>query len=91
LTGWQNGDFNYDGVVNYEDYALMDAACATFENGPLATSEIAAHAAEFGQSYIAALAALDPAAVPAVAPEPASTSFIGVGLIGLLGRRRSRK
>ena len=24
LTGWSNGDFNYDGVVNGLDYALID-------------------------------------------------------------------
>jgi len=24
LTGWQNGDFNYDGVVDGSDYALID-------------------------------------------------------------------
>ena len=24
LTGWSNGDFNYDGVVNGSDYALID-------------------------------------------------------------------
>ena len=24
LTGWSNGDFNYDGVVNGRDYALID-------------------------------------------------------------------
>ena len=25
LTGWSNGDFNYDGVVNGADYALIDS------------------------------------------------------------------
>jgi hypothetical protein len=26
LTGWQNGDFNYDGAVNGSDYTLIDNA-----------------------------------------------------------------
>ena len=26
LTGWFNGDFNYDGVVDGSDYALIDNA-----------------------------------------------------------------
>ncbi len=26
LTGWQNGDFNYDGVINGSDYTLIDNA-----------------------------------------------------------------
>jgi hypothetical protein len=24
LTGWSNGDFNYDGKVNFDDYVVMD-------------------------------------------------------------------
>jgi len=26
LTGWNNGDFNYDGVINGDDYTLIDNA-----------------------------------------------------------------
>jgi hypothetical protein len=26
LTGWYNGDFNYDGTVNGSDYTLLDNA-----------------------------------------------------------------
>jgi hypothetical protein len=26
LTGWANGDFNYDGAVNSSDYTLLDNA-----------------------------------------------------------------
>jgi hypothetical protein len=26
LTGWYNGDFNYDGVINGDDYTMIDNA-----------------------------------------------------------------
>jgi hypothetical protein len=26
LSGWSNGDFNYDGVINGDDYTLIDNA-----------------------------------------------------------------
>jgi hypothetical protein len=26
LTGWQNGDFNYDNAINGDDYTLIDNA-----------------------------------------------------------------
>ena len=29
MTGWYNGDFNYDGVINGDDYALIDNAFNT--------------------------------------------------------------
>ncbi len=51
LTGWANGDFNYDGVVDYRDYALIDYAYA-HQSGALAESLLAEHAAEFGTPYV---------------------------------------
>jgi hypothetical protein len=29
LTGWLNGDFNYSGAVNFDDYVLIDVAFNT--------------------------------------------------------------
>jgi len=86
LTGWANGDFNYDGVVNYEDYALADAACDIADGGQsdaLAHYEIPLHAYEFGQPYVTALLALDPTAP---IPEPNALAFLTFGAIAALRR-----
>ena len=80
---WANGDFNYDGTINYLDYALIDNACRA-QSGTLAEPEIALHTAEFGQAYANALAALDPAAVP----EPGALGMMVLAAPFLLARRR---
>jgi hypothetical protein len=77
LTGWQNGDFNYDGVVDGSDYSLIDN---TF-------NQISATGAS-PLAVIASPADLN-AGVNAV-PEPATLGLLGMGAIGLLGRRRRR-
>jgi hypothetical protein len=33
LTGWMNGDFNYDGVVDETDYAIIDNVFAMIGGG----------------------------------------------------------
>jgi xyloglucan-specific exo-beta-1,4-glucanase len=47
LTGWQNGDFNYDNKINGDDYTLIDNAFNTqSQSGPLAAVKPLAEVAE---------------------------------------------
>ena len=78
-----NGDFNYDGLVDYRDYAIIDTAFGMQGGGPLADSEIAAHTAEFGAPYLAALASLQ-----SEVPEPAALGLLAMGSVALLRRRK---
>jgi fibronectin-binding autotransporter adhesin len=81
LTGWQNGDFNYDGVVNGSDYTLMDNAFNS--QGAAIAAEVATPTAEIAT-----------AGGSSSVPEPASLGLLGIGAVGLLGRRggsRSRR
>jgi hypothetical protein len=52
LTGWINGDFNYDGTVNPADYSLIDkgfAFSAALPAAPLAAAAKPAPAQPEGQ------------------------------------------
>jgi autotransporter-associated beta strand protein len=75
LTGWQNGDFNYDGVINGSDYTLIDNAFN--QQAVQLSTEIASPTAQ-----------LAGAGASSAVPEPASLSLLGLGAMGLLGRRR---
>jgi autotransporter-associated beta strand protein len=79
LTGWQNGDFNYDGAVDGSDYTLMDNAFNT--QGAAIASQLASPTAQ-----IAGLSTTS--AITSAVPEPASLGVLGIGVFGLLGRRR---
>jgi fibronectin-binding autotransporter adhesin len=81
ISGWFNGDFNYDNVVNGSDYTLIDNAFNS--QGAQFTSQIASPDA-------IATAELAGGGVSAV-PEPASLSLLGIGAVGLLGRRSRRR
>ena len=72
LTGWFNGDFNYDGVINGSDYTLIDNAFNT--QGAQLAAQIASPTAE-----IAAISAV---------PEPTTLGLLGMSAIAVLGRRR---
>ena len=78
VSGWQNGDFNYDGVVNGSDYTLIDNAFNT--QSAALTSEIATATDQIAGS----------GATSAV-PEPATLGLLGIGVLGLLGRRNPRR
>jgi hypothetical protein len=80
LTGWYNGDFNYDGVVDGSDYTLIDNAFNS--QGSSLASEIASPSA-IPTAQIASGAS--------AVPEPTSLGLLGIGMIGLLGRRRCSK
>jgi fibronectin-binding autotransporter adhesin len=77
ISGWYNGDFNYDGVVDGSDYTLMDNAFNS--QGAQLSAEIASPTAE-----------LAPSGGVSAVPEPTSLGLLGIGAIGLLGRRRRR-
>jgi autotransporter-associated beta strand protein len=78
LTGWHNGDFNYDGVTNGSDYTLIDNAFNT--QGAQISSEIATITAQIAGSN----------AGTSAVPEPTTLGLLGIGAVGLLGRRSRR-
>jgi hypothetical protein len=74
LSGWYNGDFNYDGVVNGSDYTLIDNAFNT--QGAQILSQVASPTAQIAGSVSSAV------------PEPTALGLIGIGVLGLLSRRK---
>ena len=83
-TGWANGDFNYDGVVDGSDYALADNAF----NQQM--GQFAAPASALAGSVVASPAALVAGGASAV-PEPTSVALLAVGAASVLGGRRRRR
>jgi autotransporter-associated beta strand protein len=79
LTGWQNGDFNYDGFVNGSDYTLIDNAFNT-QGAQLQTQFATATAQIAGGS-----------GASSAVPEPTSLGLLALGSLGLLGRRNRRR
>jgi hypothetical protein len=77
LTGWFNGDFNYDGVINGSDYTLIDNAFNT--QGAQLDGQIAGGAA-VATAQIGATTAV---------PDPATVGIFAVGCL-VPGRRRRR-
>jgi hypothetical protein len=77
LTGWANGDFNYDGVVDGSDYTLIDNAFNS--QGASLAAEVATPTAQI-------------AGAPggSAVPEPSTLGLLGIGAVGLLGRRRRK-
>jgi hypothetical protein len=74
LTGWYNGDFNYDGVINGDDYTMIDNAYNSqgsvgFAASP--ASQIAANKAQMAETADATGSSkghATPGGSPAVAP-----------------------
>jgi fibronectin-binding autotransporter adhesin len=79
LTGWFNGDFNYDGVINGSDYTLIDNA---FNTQGAQISDLIAGPEAIATAQIAGTSAV---------PEPATIGLLGIGAVGLLGRRSRRR
>jgi hypothetical protein len=83
MTGWQYGDFNYDGVVDGSDFSLIDN---TFNQ---ITATGASPLAIIGGSANLTASPADTISAANV-PEPTTLGLLGIGAIGLLGRRRRR-
>jgi hypothetical protein len=80
-TGWwADGDFNYDGVVDEQDYLLIDRSLA-WQDGAVPAELLESRQAMFGPAYVADL--------QATVPEPGTAGLLAVGA-GLLVRRRRR-
>jgi hypothetical protein len=81
-TGWwAEGDFNYDGVVDQQDYLLIDRSLA-WQDGSVPTALLESREAMFGPAYVADL--------EATVPEPGAVGLLVVGA-GILRRRRRRR
>ncbi|MGD0140926.1 MAG: PEP-CTERM sorting domain-containing protein [Tepidisphaeraceae bacterium] len=80
-SGWDQGDFNYDGVVNAADFNEL---AANFNQG------------DSGAASAGDVAALDAFAVAngislANVPEPASVGMMVMAGLGIFARRRRRR
>ena len=71
-TGWHNGDFNYDGVINGDDYTLIDNAFNT--QGSVSFAGVSAGPAEMIATNTDQIAV----------PEPGTFSLIAIGAMGCL-------
>jgi len=95
-NSWIEGDFNLDTVVTGDDYLAIDANLGKGSPTPLAFAElksemVAKHVAMFGEEYLVKLAEVEANGVTTAVPEPGALSLVGLGAIGLLGRRRRGK
>jgi hypothetical protein len=94
-NSWIQGDFNMSTTVTGDDYLAIDANLGKGTPNPLALAElkadmVAQHVAMFGEEYLVKLADVEANGFEVV-PEPGALSLIGLGAIGLLGRRRRSK
>jgi hypothetical protein len=85
LTGWNNGDFNYDGVINGDDYTLIDNAFNS--QGSVSFAGGSAGPAEMIASDTDQIA--EPSSSSGV-PEPTSMGLLAIGALALLRRGRRR-
>ena len=91
---WIQGDFNMSNTVTGDDYLAIDANLGKGTPDPLAFAElkdamVEQHVAMFGEEYLAKLADVEANGFEVV-PEPGALSLLGLGAVGLLGRRRRR-
>jgi hypothetical protein len=80
LTGWSNGDFNGDGVINGDDYTLIDNAYNVQASETFA-----------GNSQGTVDSASETEQVASDVPEPGGLALVGIGVVGVTGRRRRPK
>jgi fibronectin-binding autotransporter adhesin len=74
---WTGGDFNYDGFVDVSDLGLLATNWQLGVGSPLGPGSLDAAMAAVGLGNVSV-------------PEPASVGLIGIGILGLVGRRRRR-
>jgi hypothetical protein len=77
MSGWFNGDFNYDNVVDGSDYTLIDNAFNS--QGAMIAAQIAVPTAQIAGG-----------GASSAVPEPTTLGLLGIGALGLLGRRKCR-
>jgi hypothetical protein len=81
MTGWYNGDLNYDGTVDGSDYTLMDNAFNS-QTGQLS--------AEIADQHAAVTDQIAGTTGASSVPEPSAIGLLAIGAAGLLGRRNRR-
>jgi autotransporter-associated beta strand protein len=91
-AGWRGGDFTYDGVVNYLDYAASDANLSL---GSARDQLIAQHTGLYGQPYLDALAQAEAGNYAYLLsgeaiPEPATVVLMSVAFTAAVVARRRR-
>jgi len=81
-TGWDQGDFNYDGLVNAADFNALAANFNQGVSGAASAGDVAA---------LDAFAVANGLSLPTSnVPEPATGSVMLLTGLGLIGRRRRR-
>jgi len=81
--GWYNGDFNYDGMVDGSDYTLMDNAFNS-QSGIIQAQIASPEAVATDQISGGATGT-------SAVPEPTTLGLLGIGALGLLGRRSNQR
>ncbi|MGD0141503.1 MAG: PEP-CTERM sorting domain-containing protein, partial [Tepidisphaeraceae bacterium] len=80
ITGWDQGDFNYDGLVNATDFNELAANFNQGVSGAASAGDVAA---------LDAFAVANGLSLPTSSvPEPASAVIMVVAGLGILARRR---
>jgi len=83
VTGWDQGDFNYDGLVNAADFNEL---AANFNQGISGAGVSAGDVAALDAFAVANGLSLPTSRVP----EPAMASVMSLTGLGLISRRRRR-
>lgn len=88
MASWNNGDFDYNGLITANDFAILDAAYTLSHGGTLANDPLyAGHLATFGAGYADLVAAQQGMAA---VPEPGTLALLAGGLALALGRKSRR-
>jgi hypothetical protein len=88
---WFNGDFDYNGVVNFADFNSYFLPGYALSNGPSGGSLSPADRAQFAAFATAAGEPLVLSSAATPAPEPSALGIVMFGTTGLLARRRKMK
>ncbi len=81
-TGWDQGDFNYDGTVNNTDFGLLIDGLVS-QGTPLGQLDAAIEASPL-------LSAAQKANLLSVVPEPSTMAVLAMAGAGLMTRRRRK-
>ncbi|MBL7141190.1 MAG: PEP-CTERM sorting domain-containing protein, partial [Planctomycetes bacterium] len=84
---WQEGDLNYDGVVDFNDYNVMDNTWLAHAGQTLSGTGPLGVGVDLGGVDLAGGVDLG-GGMPAPAPEPATLALVALGGLALLVRRR---